>query len=55
MLQIISAQGAPNENIVVDLFKMYSDEYNIKLIAIPNANGVQKFYGKEGASISSIT
>ena len=55
VLQIISAQGAPNENIVVDLFKMYSDEYNIKLIAIPNANGVQKFYGKEGASISSIT
>lgn len=55
VLQIISAQGAPNENIVVDLFKMHSDEYNIKLIAIPNANGVQKFYGKEGASISSIT
>lgn len=55
VLQIISAQGAPNENIVSDLFKKYSDEYKIKLVAIPNANGIQKFYGKEGASISSIT
>ncbi len=55
VLQIISALGAPNENIIVDLFEKYSDEYTLKLIAIPNAEGIKKFYGAEEASISLIS
>lgn len=54
VLQIISAQGAPNENIIVEMINKYSDDYIIKLIAVPNFDGVRKLYGKEKASISSI-
>lgn len=54
VLQIISAQGAPNETIIEELFKKFSNAYRVELIPIPNINGMEKFYGGEDASISSI-
>lgn len=55
ILEVISAVGAPDESIVADIFKYYSLEYRIKLTAIPNANGVEKIYGKDNLSISSMS
>lgn len=54
VLQIISAQGAPNETIIEELVNRFSDEYRVELIPIPNIDGLERFYGGEEASISSI-
>ena len=54
VLQIISAMGAPNENIIKQLICKYRPEYEIKLIPVPNINGIEKIYGKQNSSINSI-
>lgn len=53
--QVISAIGAPDESVISEIFKKYSEDYRIKLSPIPNINGVQKIYGKDNLSISSIS
>ena len=55
ILEVISSVGAPDESIVADIFKYYSLEYRIKLTAVPNANGVEKIYGRDNLSISSMS
>ena len=54
VLQIISALGAPNENIIKQLVCRYGQQYELKLYPIPNINGVEKIYGKQNSSINSI-
>lgn len=54
ILQIISALGAPNENIIKQLVGKYSRDYEIELYPIPNIDGISKIYGKRNSSINSI-
>ncbi len=54
ILSIVSAQGAPNENTLKNLFTRYGNEYEVELIPIPNLNGIETLYRMENTEISTI-
>jgi len=54
ILSVVAAQSAPDQRSIVDMFDLYSTEYRIELIPIPNKDGVEKIFGKENVKISSI-
>lgn len=54
ILSIISNQGAPNQNVLIDIFALYSKDYDIQLVSVPNPDGIENIYGKEGTQINQL-
>ena len=54
VLEIVNAQGAPNEKFLQMLFKKYSSDSTIKIKPIPNARAIEEFYKADSSEIRKL-
>lgn len=54
IFSIVKALGAPVGNILCSIFTKYNFDYYIKLIEIPNADGINRLYLGEESSITKL-
>lgn len=51
---IVSAMGAPNEDVIGRIFTKYNNNYSIEMIGIPNPTAIESIYNGRKPEISKI-